>query len=377
MAPQSGTPSASRSPARSLSSSACDASSKHKWDSFEIRTLICLIIKGAHRNSKGPVDPMDFADKLNKALNPVQTSTRSAKVLFDRDIPVDDVQEMLQRILARKSHAVDVVQRNPAASITKRQVNAFIRQLDFDGGESEWLDDFKREKVMAERAEMRRQLDKRREGRPMSQERWENNQERLQDIHSPRAHRLLSNWGMGKTFFQGELFPHCARWTQTDHSSRAPGPEQMMGPPARGRSLTRRHRSASPIRGDSASPGEITSASPTSNNGGGEGGDHDDPFISYESHNNSNNNKNTSSWDNSLTVHTPAWGPPGHSLRHPAATPNPPIGGWGGGFVQPLTTPQLDGSRGYAPTPSMYGSGKTPTDNHGYGGVHGAASPSV
>ncbi|KAJ4391748.1 hypothetical protein N0V93_005368 [Gnomoniopsis smithogilvyi] len=334
----------SQSPTRSMSPtvfSASDTSSEYKWNSFEIRTLICLIIKGAHYDSKGPVDPMDFADMLNKALNPVKATTERSKALFDRDIPVDDVQKMLRRILAKKSHAIDVVLRDPAVAITKRQVNAFMRQLDFDGGENEWLDEHRREKVMVERAEMRRQLEKRTEGRPMSQERWEHGQERLRDVQSPRAQRLLSNWGIGRTFFEGELFQHRGRWNQTDRTSHATGSE-----PVRGRSSTRHDH---PL-----SPGEITDvSSATTYNGPNKGQGYDDPFSTYNSY----SKTGASVWDN--TVQTPAWGTPGHTLRHLATTPNPPVGGWISGFAQPVPNPQLDGgydkSYGYAPTPSITG----------------------
>lgn len=283
---------------------------------------------------------MDFADKLNRALNPVKGVTERSKALFDRDIPVDDVQKMLRRILAKKRHAVDVAQRNPAATITKRQVNAFMRQLGFDGGENEWLDEHRRDKVMVERAEMRRQLNQRKEGRPMSRERWEASQERLRDIQSPRAQRLLSDWGMGRTFFEGELFQHRGRWTQTDRTS-----HDIDSKPGRGRTSTR--------RGRSLSPGEITDISGTTfNDPNGDKG-YDDPFDTY----NGRSKFGASHWDN--TVQTPAWGTPGNSLRHVAATPNPPVGGWDGCFVQPAPTPQVDGgygkSYGYAPTPSIIG----------------------
>ncbi|KAJ4419341.1 hypothetical protein N0V82_005029 [Gnomoniopsis sp. IMI 355080] len=334
---------ASRSSTHSMSPTALAAShtsGEYKWNSFEIRTLICLIIKGAHYDRKGPVDPMDFADKLNKALNPVNATSERSKALFDRDIPVVDVQTMLRRILAKKSHAVDVVQRDPAATITKRQINAFIRQLDFDGGENEWADEHRREKILAERAEMQRQLNKRKEGRPMSPERWEEAQDRLRDIQSPRALKLLSNWGMGRTFFEGEIFQHRGLWTQADHAPRATGSEQI-----RGRSLTR--------HGRSVSPGQITDMSGTTYGGPSEGKGYDDPFGT----NDSRNKFGASYWDN--TIQTPAWETPGNSLRHVAATPNPPFGGWDSGIVQPAPNPQLDygydRSYGYAPTPSVTG----------------------
>lgn len=283
---------------------------------------------------------MDFADKLNKALNPVKNTTERARALFDRDIPVNDVQKMLRRILAKKRHAIDVVERDPAAAITKRQVNAFMRQLDFDGGEEEWVIGHRREKVMAERLEMRRQLNKRKDGRPISQERWQDNQERLRDIQSPRAQRLLSNWSIGRTFFEGELYQHCGRWIQADRSSHSSGTE-----PIRGRSTTRRDRSAS--------PGEITDISGTTYNGTGEGKGYGDPFGTY------NGGRKSGSSFSDNTVQTPAWGTPGHSMHRVAATPNPPAGGWGGGFGLSASTPQLDGQYdkgyGYATGSSTYG----------------------
>lgn len=352
------------SPTRSASSTsltAPDPSGEYKWNSFEIRTLVCLIIKGAHYDRKGPVDPMDFADKLNKALNPVKATNERSKALFDRDIPVNEVQKMLRRILAKKRHAVDVVQRDPAAAITKRQVNVFMRQLDFDGGQEEWLEGHRREKVMAERSEMRRQLNKRKDGRPISQERWQDNQERLRDIQSPRAQKLLSNWSIGRTFFEGELYQHCGRWTQADRSSCAPGTE-----PLRGRSITRHD--------PSASPGEITDISGTTYNGAGEGKGYDGPFGTHYG----GSKNGSSSWDN--TVQTPAWGTPGHSMHRVSITPNPPAAGWGGGFSLSASTPQLDGAHekgyGYGSAPPTHGCSDVPANtDQGYGRTTGGGHP--
>lgn len=366
MAPRRGSCSASRSPIGSVSSLASGPSGEHKWSSFEIRTLVCLIIKGAYCDKDGPVDPIDFADKLNKALNPVKAHTQDAEALFDRDIPVNDVHKMLRRILAKKRHAVNVIQRDPAAAITRRQINVFRRQLDFDGGELEWLDNHRRENVMAERAEMRRRLDEGKCSRPVGQETWKENQERLRDIGSPRAQKLLSKWSMGKTFFEGEVFAHCGRWTQADRPSRATGPEKTMGPPTRGRA---------PFSHGPASPGEITDACSVSNNDANEATIHDDSFMAYDNL----GNKINSAWDNSLVVHAPAWATPSHSLHHLAATPNALdlAGGWGGGFSQPMPTPQLNsgygGGYGYVANPAIHGRAKTTTSSHGYGDFPAAA----
>lgn len=52
----------SRSREYDAESDSWDGSGRHKWDAFEIRTLVCLIIKEEHRLSP---DPMDFATKMS------------------------------------------------------------------------------------------------------------------------------------------------------------------------------------------------------------------------------------------------------------------------------------------------------------------------
>lgn len=203
-------------PPRSPSSSS-DSTAEYKWNAFEMRALFCLIIKGEHLDttrSGGPISDMDFASKLNKALNPAKTTTattKNDKSVYDRDIPVADVADMLRRVLAKKRHAVDVVTRNPAAAVTRRQIAAFTRQLDFDGSVEEWAD--RRDVVLRERAELRHQLEKHTNNkdedktyRSISPDRAEENRRRLREIRSDRAEKLLAKWAMGHTFFEGEYW---------------------------------------------------------------------------------------------------------------------------------------------------------------------------
>ncbi|KKY33309.1 hypothetical protein UCDDA912_g06684 [Diaporthe ampelina] len=103
-----------------------------KWNHFEVRTLVCLIIKGEHKISK---DPMYLTDKLNRALNPASSATQPA---YSRDIPHADVQDILKRILCKKSHAVGFSERNYSSLVTRAKVNAFMRNLGFDGSKDEW-----------------------------------------------------------------------------------------------------------------------------------------------------------------------------------------------------------------------------------------------
>lgn len=201
-----------------MSSTASDdsAAQSHKWTSFEVRTLICLIIKGEHRASE---DPIDLADKLNTALSQParpaashyqeggrgESINTTKKHNYDDDIAVAEVTAMLRRILAKRRHAVDLCERDPSGAVTRRKVRAFARSLDFGGGDDEWLAGGRREIVSAERAVALERLRARNEGRPASSGEVMERERRLEMLESPRAQRLLEEWGMGASFWEGEL----------------------------------------------------------------------------------------------------------------------------------------------------------------------------
>lgn len=175
----------------------------HKWQPFEVRTLICLIIKREHLDS--PDDPMDLADKLNSALNPVRSATmQTAERIYGADIPVVDVTAMLHRILRKRRHAVDLSDRQPSEVVTKRKVATFMRALDFSGSEEEWIASGRRELVAVERALMRRRMMAREEGTIASPRAMEEKDRRLNMLRSPRAQRLLVGWGIGGSFWEGK-----------------------------------------------------------------------------------------------------------------------------------------------------------------------------
>ncbi|KAF3770225.1 hypothetical protein M406DRAFT_66647 [Cryphonectria parasitica EP155] len=206
-----------RSQSRSVS---CDSIIPHEWTAFEIRTLICLIIKGEHEISP---EPIDFATKLNKALNPRQADKETVQEHFNRDIPVYDVQEMLQRILSKKKHAVDVSERHPTTVVTKAKIQAFVRSLDFDGSEEEWDVMGRKERAVVERSKMRARLETEKKGGELSPCHQDEKSRRRAVIEDdPNAQRLLAAWGMGSSFWedppqgiasqtQGQVYPD--HWT--------------------------------------------------------------------------------------------------------------------------------------------------------------------
>lgn len=204
-------PSLTRSPSSSSSSSSYEPPSPshfvspkaHKWDNFEVRTLICLIIKGEHRIS--PDDPMYLADRLNNALNPERATTDTAEKIYGADIPMQDVQAMLRRIMSKKKHAIDISDRHKSNVVTKRKIAAFMRGLEyFDGSEEEWKVGGRRDRMLVERAKMRRRMMVRKEGGKLSPQEQEDRDRRLAMLRSPRAQRLLVGWGIGASFWEGE-----------------------------------------------------------------------------------------------------------------------------------------------------------------------------
>ncbi|KAG6364478.1 hypothetical protein INS49_006079 [Diaporthe citri] len=165
-----------------------------KWNHFEVRTLVCLIIKGEHKISK---DPMDLTDKLNRALNPASSGTQPA---YSRDVPHAEVQAMLKRILSKKSHAVDLSDRNYSAPVTRAKINAFMRNLDFNGSKDEWEEG--RDKVVRVETQKRlvRFMVRKQGGRPSPRLRDERDRRRML-LRDPRAKRLLRGWGIGASFW--------------------------------------------------------------------------------------------------------------------------------------------------------------------------------
>ncbi|KAH8782939.1 hypothetical protein F5883DRAFT_679769 [Diaporthe sp. PMI_573] len=167
------------------------------WNHFEVRTLVCLIIKGEHKVSK---DPMDLTDKLNHALNPASSGGQPA---YSRDVPHAEVQAMLKRILSKKLHAVDLSERDYSAPVTRTKLNAFMRNLGFDGSKDEW--DRGRKKHVRAETEKRlvRYMIRKEGGRPSPRSREERDRRRML-LREPRARRLLRGWGIGASFWEDE-----------------------------------------------------------------------------------------------------------------------------------------------------------------------------
>lgn len=194
--------------------------SSWKWNHFEVRTLVCLIIKGEHKVSK---DPMHLTDKLNRALNPASSSSQPA---YSRDIPHADVQDMLKRMLSKKAHAVDFSERNYSSPVTRAKVNAFMRNLGFDGSKVEW-EAGRDEKVRVQnQRRLVRFMIRKEGGRPSPRSRDERDRRRML-LREPRARRLLHGWGIGASFWEDGEHPPCSlppiRSTSATHTD--PHPE--------------------------------------------------------------------------------------------------------------------------------------------------------
>ncbi|KAG8165898.1 hypothetical protein KVR01_004450 [Diaporthe batatas] len=169
-----------------------------KWNHFEVRTLVCLIIKGEHKVSK---DPMHLTDKLNQALNP-GSAGRNAD--YSRDVPLGEVQAMLKRILSKKSHAVDLCSRDYSGTpVTRAKVNAFMRNLDFDGSKMEWVNGRKMKMHFETKKRLERYMVRKDGGRLSPRPREERDRRRML-LREPRARRLLNGWGIGASFWEDE-----------------------------------------------------------------------------------------------------------------------------------------------------------------------------
>ncbi|POS73373.1 hypothetical protein DHEL01_v208223 [Diaporthe helianthi] len=169
-----------------------------KWNHFEVRTLVCLIIKGEHRASK---DPMNLTDKLNHALNPASTGGQAD---YSRDVPHAEVQAMMKRILSKKWHAVDLSSRDYSGTlVTRTKVNAFMRNLDFKGSKNEWVMGRKKDMQFETQKRLERYMVRKEGGRPSPRSREERDRRRML-LREPRARRLLHGWGIGASFWEDE-----------------------------------------------------------------------------------------------------------------------------------------------------------------------------
>jgi len=103
-----------------------DRRRERRWTKFEVDTLLALICKGAHKK-----ESLSLASELNTALN---GSGRG----FGNDIPVEDVEAMMDRIRAEKKGALAFIERQPVSVITRKQREVFHRNFDYLGTKEEW-----------------------------------------------------------------------------------------------------------------------------------------------------------------------------------------------------------------------------------------------
>ncbi|ROW12539.1 hypothetical protein VMCG_00191 [Cytospora schulzeri] len=290
--------------------------STHKWNHFEVRTLVCLIIKGEHLTSD---DPMHIADLLNMALNPNPSRNNSS---YRRDIPHDDIQHMLKRILSKKMHAVDVAERDTRPSVTRTKVNAFMRNLGFDGTKDEWMTG-RKETMQVVGEKRQRRFMARKEHIALSPRTYDERHRRKMMIREPRARRLLHGWGIGASFWEEDS------------------------------SEPNRPRTRSKSRESSSSGAAVT---PNSNG-----------RISYIT-----DSSSAPSAGKEPSVHVSRRGDITQlsfgNTRANQMTPNPAVAAWGGGFGSaPIPTPTT-----FTPlSTSIMPAQMTPGSRYGYGGPGG------
>ncbi|KAK3322593.1 hypothetical protein B0H66DRAFT_620284 [Apodospora peruviana] len=125
----------------------------HKWTEFEMRTVYALISKGVH---KRPGGELTFSTALNEALNgkPGRSKRVMGKNMYDDDIDVEDVIDMLHYVLDKKKGAVAFAERQNQHCLTRVVSRVFARtHLNFDGSLKEWEDLGRRDEVAAKRVQ--------------------------------------------------------------------------------------------------------------------------------------------------------------------------------------------------------------------------------
>lgn len=130
----------------------------YTWDDFEIRLLLCMIIRGVHTSgTPGTIDRWskrritESRRSLNDSL-PKATDGHThrgqwayhdvAKLLnfhTNDDIPVVDVRDMIHRLVDQRKGALHLANRVHAPRMTKTVAMAWKRQQDFVGDLKEWF----------------------------------------------------------------------------------------------------------------------------------------------------------------------------------------------------------------------------------------------
>ena len=130
----------------------------YTWEDFEIRLLLCMIIRGVHTSgTPGTTDRwskrriMESRRSLNDSLpKPADGHTHRgqwayhdvAKLLnfhTNDEIPVVDVRDMIHRLVDQRKGALHLSNRVHAPRMTKTVAMAWKRQQDFVGDLKEWF----------------------------------------------------------------------------------------------------------------------------------------------------------------------------------------------------------------------------------------------
>lgn len=179
---------------------------------------------------------MYLADRLNNIVNPARVvkgdgdPKTTTAVLHNPhgDIAPAEVQKMLNAVMLKKKHAVDLCERHPTGVLTRKKMRAFARTFasSFVAGEERCNDATETEvetassvagrgnggkPVSLKDLEKRERFQRRREREmgtfvlPTPRERMERKRLR-QAMRDRRERNLLVNWGIGPSFFDGKSF---------------------------------------------------------------------------------------------------------------------------------------------------------------------------
>lgn len=194
-------------------SNASEPEGPHEWSAFEIRVLVTLIMKGEHNRFKG--NSQGLADRFNAAMNPNPEGNEARakqrkkdgskfKVKLYRNVPADEVQAMLDRIMDKKKVAVNFSDQDLSPALTRRKMRLFSRgDLDFTGTEEEWKEGRKR-KAESRRGVMYQKMMMDEAGKETYAEREERYRRRNM-VRSGNPKALLKHWRIGTKFWEGKF----------------------------------------------------------------------------------------------------------------------------------------------------------------------------
>jgi len=156
------------------------SSEPHKWTNFELRALLCLLVRNVHKTGLDSTElerlgsstaPRHQHRNLPRSGNSPKNSGRLAyvdvatalndcchKFDYENDIPVRDVIDMVDKMLLDNKAAACYSERQPVGRLTRSANRVWKRKINYDGSNAEWEAGRKQKEEIKRREDEERRL---------------------------------------------------------------------------------------------------------------------------------------------------------------------------------------------------------------------------